>query len=221
MRVNPLISSQLAIPQLLSSINQLKTPTQLAFDSPISDLDLTDRENKQIQKQCEALEAKNPTLYPLRHKPYLLEGTWLLQYSTAREIRALSGLKWGLRVGKVYQVINLANQSFYNLALVKHTLGLISGYVLVTATFEGEKKEGLTDKRLNINFEQRYLAISELGRMNTPQLNPFKVVSARNPVGRIPTFDITYLDEQLRIGRGGDGSLYVLSKSTDILDYLP
>lgn len=209
-----------SILQLLSNLEKRRNPIQSKLGSPLSDRDLSDTDNQQIQSLCETLEANNPNLYPLLHKPHLLDGVWQLHYSTAREIRALSGLKWGLQVGKVYQVINLAHQSFYNLALVEHQLNLISGYVLVTATFEAHKEDILPNKRLNINFDRRYLAISKLGGLSTPQLTPFKVVSARNPVGRIPIFDITYLDEQLRIGRGGDGSLYVLSKSTDSVEYL-
>ena len=38
---------------------------------------------------------------------------------------------------------------------------------------------------------------------------------ARIPQGRIATLDITYLDETLRIGRGGDRSLFILCKSDD------
>ncbi|MFN7522157.1 MAG: PAP/fibrillin family protein, partial [Aphanizomenon sp.] len=30
------------------------------------------------------------------------------------------------------------------------------------------------------------------------------------------TLDITYLDETLRIGRGGDGSLFILNKANNL-----
>ena len=57
------------------------------------------------------------------------------------------------------------------------------------------------------------MAIDKNAGVTTPKLNPFKIVPARNPKGRVPVFDITYLDETLRIGRGGDGGIYILSKS--------
>ncbi len=66
---------------------------------------------------------------------------------------------------------------------------------------------------LNDFVQKRYLAIEKIAGITTPQLNPFKIVPARNPKGRVPIFEITYLDETLRIGRGGDGGLYILSKT--------
>lgn len=38
-------------------------------------------------------------------------------------------------------------------------------------------------------------------------------MKARNPQGRIPSLTITYIDETMRIGRGGDGSLFILTKA--------
>ncbi|ACB51157.1 PAP fibrillin [Crocosphaera subtropica ATCC 51142] len=201
--------------ELLTQIEQLKTPTDIKLGSPITDIQLEDKICQDIDGLTQKLEAKNPHLFPLCYAIHLLDGVWHLQYSTSREIRSLTKLKYGLKVGAVYQVIDLKTQSFFNQAFVKHRLGLISGYVLVTATFEVAKDNyaPLPDKRLNIDFKKRYLAIETIGGLSTPQLNPFKIVPARNPRGRVPIFDITYLDETLRIGRGGDGGLYILSKS--------
>ncbi|NES91277.1 PAP/fibrillin family protein, partial [Okeania sp. SIO2B9] len=119
----------------------------------------------------------------------------------------------GLQVGKVYQVIDVTNKVFFNQAEVQHPLKLISGNVKVTASFElAIDKSGLADKRINVYFDKRYLAIEKIVGINTPKLNPFKVVAANNPQGRVATLDITYLDETLRIGRGGDESLFILNK---------
>ena len=94
---------------------------------------------------------------------------------------------------------------------MKHPWGLVSGSVKVTATFEPAADE--TNKRINVNFDKRLLSIEKLIGIQTPKLNPFKVVEANNPKGRIPTLDVTYLDETLRIGRGGDGSLFILKRA--------
>ncbi|MDM9379352.1 PAP/fibrillin family protein [Chlorogloeopsis sp. ULAP01] len=188
--------------------------------SPVTNLKLDKVIATEIEQLTTELESFNPNPSPLLYATSLLEGAWQLQYSTAREIRSLASLPLGLKVGKVYQVIDTANKLFFNLAKVKHSLGLLSGYVKVTASFEPTKEDlsSLPNKRLNVYFDKRYLSIEKIIGIDTPQLNPFKVVPANNPTGRIATLDITYLDETLRIGRGGDGSLFILTKSNDLPD---
>ncbi|MEH2080505.1 MAG: PAP/fibrillin family protein [Nostoc sp.] len=183
--------------------------------SPITDLQLDKTLAAEIEQLTTELESVNPNLNPLLYATSLLEGAWQLQYSTAREIRSLASLPLGLKLGKVYQVIDVANKLFFNLAKVKHPLGLVSGYVKVTASFEPAKEdlEPPLNKRINVYFDKRYLSIEKIVGIHTPQLNPFQVVPANNPTSRTATLDITYLDETLRIGRGGDGSLFILSKS--------
>ena len=197
--------------QLLAIIEPLQAQRQ---GSPLTNLRLDPKAIAEIEQLTVALEAVNPKLYPLLYAPQLLDGIWLLHYSTAREIRSLDKLPLGLQLGKVYQAIDVANQVFFNQAFVKHPLGLVSGYVKVTATFEIAKEPGspLPDKRLNVQFSERIIAIQSITGFKTPRLDPCKIVEARGPQGRIPTLDITYLDETMRIGRGGDGSLFVLSK---------
>jgi PAP_fibrillin len=186
--------------------------------SPVTDLQLDKTLVEEIEQLTAELESVNPNPNPLVNAIFLLEGAWQLQYSTAREIRSLVSLPLGLKLGRVYQIIDVANKLFFNLAKVKHPLGLVSGYVKVTASFEPAKEdsEPLLNKRINVYFDKRYLSIEKILGINTPQLNPFKVVPANNPNGRTATLDITYLDETLRIGRGGDGSLFILSKSNDL-----
>ncbi|QSJ14552.1 fimbrial protein [Nostoc sp. UHCC 0702] len=189
--------------------------------SPVTNLKLDKTTAAEIEQLTTELESNNPNPNPLLYATSLLEGAWQLQYSTAREIRSLASLPLGLKLGKVYQVIDVANKLFFNLAEVKHSLGLISGYVKVTASFEPAKEdvEPLTNKRINVYFDKRYLSIEKIFGINTPQFNQFKVSNANNPQGRTATLDITYLDETLRIGRGGDGSLFILSKSDNLPDF--
>ncbi|OUL31127.1 PAP/fibrillin family protein [Nostoc sp. 106C] len=203
--------------KLQASLEKIQTNS----DGPVTNLQLEETIAAEIEQLTTELESVNPNLYPLLNATALLDGAWQLQYSTAREIRSLASLPLGLKVGKVFQVINVANKSFFNLANVKHPLGLISGYVKVTASFEPAKEDisPPAHKRINVYFDTRYLAIEKIVGINTPQLNPFKVVPANNPRDRIPTLDITYLDETLRIGRGGDGSLFILNKSHDLPDF--
>ncbi|MBD2655181.1 PAP/fibrillin family protein [Synechocystis sp. FACHB-383] len=187
--------------------------------APLTNRTLPANTSNQIEALVTAIEALNPNLSPLLYSPQLLDGNWLLNYSTAREIRSLDKLPLGLKVGRIYQIINVPNQSFLNQAFVYHPLGLAKGYVKVTAKFEIAKPAGevLPDKRINVEFLERIISVQKLMGVATPQLDPAKVVPARSPEGRIPFLEITYLDEDLRIGRGGEGSLFVLSKVSEVI----
>ncbi|MEO0685492.1 MAG: PAP/fibrillin family protein [Cyanobacteria bacterium J06649_11] len=195
---------------LKEQLQALLEKIQPQDDSPVTNLTLDESLVEEIEQLTVEVEKVNPNPQPLINAISLLNGKWLLQYSTAREIRSLSSLPLGLRIGKVYQEINVENKTFFNLAFVKHPLGLISGSVKVTATFEPAPED--STKRINVQFEKRYLSIETIIGISTPMLNPFKVVPANNPQGRIPSLEVTYLDETLRIGRGGDGSLFILKR---------
>jgi len=198
--------------KLLSEIERVgkEQPTL----TPIIDLDLPPQSVSAITAITEELEALNPFPQPLLSASNLLNGAWLLQYSTAREIRSLKRLPFGFQVGKIYQTIDVNDASFENRAWVQHRWGGLSGYVRVTATFEPAKEaeEQLSDQRINVNFQQRFLGIQRILGIPTHWLDPMRVVEARNPVGRIPSLKITYIDETMRIGRGGDESLFILTR---------
>lgn len=200
--------------QLLSKIEELKQDDRVSDDSPLIDLELKPQQVRELEVLTITLEKLNSHPRPLLYGGSLLDGSWLLQYSTAREIRALKSLPLGLSVGKIYQTIDINTASFENKAWVRHSSGLLSGYVRVTATFEPslESKDELPDRKINIDFQQRFIGIDRVLGMKTNLLDPLKVVKARNPQGRIPSLDVTYIDETMRIGRGGDGSLFILTK---------
>lgn len=211
----PELQNRLEIKQnLLSEIEALKGNHNNITDSPLVDLEIQPDKVDCLATLTIALEKLTPFPRPLLYGSNLLEGAWLLQYSTAREIRSLKKLPLGFLVGKIYQVIDVNNASFENKAWVQHSSGLLSGYVRVTATFEPKKQseDSLPDQIINVDFKQRFLGIKQILGIKTNLLDPIKVVQARNPKGRIPSLNITYIDETMRIGRGGDGSLFILTR---------
>ncbi|MDY7019966.1 MAG: PAP/fibrillin family protein [Cyanobacteriota bacterium] len=200
--------------KLLTNLQSIQSQFGTVEGAPITNKTIPADVAEDIEVIVTQLEAMNPNYRPLLFNPKLLNGSWQLLYSTAREIRNLSSLPLGLKVGKVYQVIDVASQSFVNQAFVQHSLGFIAGEVKVTARFETVVDDrNLPDNRINVYFQQRYLGISNILGAKTPSLNPARIVPAQGPTGRTPYLEITYLDETFRIGRGGEGSLFVLLRS--------
>ena len=199
---------------LLYKIEELKNNQNTLADSPITDLEINPQKVQEIATLTINLEKFNSFPRPLLYGSNLLDGAWLLQYSTAREIRSLKRLPLGFVVGKIYQTIDINTASFENKAWVQHSSGLLSGYVRVTASFEPAlEADKLPNQKINVNFQQRFISITKILGIKTKLLDPIKVVEARNPEGRIPSLNITYIDETMRIGRGGDGSLFILTKA--------
>ncbi|NBD16808.1 MAG: fimbrial protein [Cyanobacteria bacterium] len=209
------VRDRLSIKQkLLADIEQLRNEQPTLINAPITDLEIQPQSVSAIAAITKELETLNPFPQPLLSAKNLLNGAWLLQYSTAREIRSLKRLPLGFQVGQIYQTIDVNEATFENRAWVQHRLGGLSGYVRVTATFEPAKdaEEQLSDQRINVDFQQRFLGIQRILGIQTNWLDPMRVVEAKNPVGRIPSLKITYIDETMRIGRGGDESLFILTR---------
>jgi len=210
----PQIQNRLAIKQNLENqIQRLQNNRQVLDGSPLTDLEIRQKDVLDLEKLTTELEKFSPFPQPLTYAGQLLDGAWLLEYSTAREIRSLRSLPLGFLVGKIYQIIDVKTASFENKAWVKHKSGLLSGYVRVTATFEPTlETEKLSNQKINVDFKQRFIAITKILGIKTKLFDPVKVVEAKSPQGRIPSLDITYIDETMRIGRGGDGSLFILTR---------
>lgn len=200
---------------LENRIKELQNNRQVLDGSPLTDLEIKQKDVRDIEILAIDLEKLSPFPQPLQYASQLLDGAWLLEYSTAREIRSLRSLPFGFLVGKIYQIIDVKTTSFENKAWVEHKSGLLSGYVRVTATFEpaSETAEKLSNQKINVDFQQRFIAITKIIGIKTKLFDPIKVVDAKNPQGRIPSLDITYIDDTMRIGRGGDGSLFILTRA--------
>lgn len=175
----------------------------------------TDAQKQAILAAIARLEDRNPTPRPVEASE-LLEGDWRLLYTTSRGILGIDQVPFA-NLGQVYQSIRVASASVYNIAEVMG-LPLLEGIVSVAARFTP-----VSDRRVNVTFERSIVGLQRLIGYQTPasfiqdieggakfRAIDFKITN-REQKGWL---DITYLDQDLRIGRGNEGSVFVLTKES-------
>ncbi|MBE7381857.1 MAG: PAP/fibrillin family protein [Leptolyngbya sp. SIO1E4] len=169
-----------------------------------------------IQILVARLEDRTPTPNPLAATAQL-EGAWRLLYTTSRDLLGIDRIPT-YRLGQIYQCIYLAEQRIYNIAEV---IGLpfLEGLVAVSAQFEA-----VSQKRVTIAFNRGVFGLQRVLAYKTPQSFIQKLqVEQKLPVWQGIDFqinrdrqsgwlEVTYLDDDLRIGRGNQGSIFVLRK---------
>ncbi|MBT9310914.1 PAP/fibrillin family protein [Leptothoe kymatousa] len=174
----------------------------------------TAEQKQDILAKVAQLEIKNPTAAPLEAGD-LLNGNWQLLYTTSAELLGIDRFPL-LALGNIYQCIRLQQQRIYNLAEINSVLG---GLVSVTATFEV-----VSEKRVDVRFDRAIFglqpalgyqspsqfidAMQQTAKFNLLKGIDFTVNSNREP----GWLEVTYLDDTLRIGRGNQGSVFVLRK---------
>ena len=161
----------------------------------------------------EQLEDHNPTPKPVEARE-LLEGNWRLLYTTSRALLGLDRFPL-LQLGQIYQCIRTAEAKVYNIAEIIG-LPLLEGVVSVAARFEA-----VSERRVNVKFERSIICLQRFIGYRSPsdfieQIEAGKKflpldfsIENREQQGWL---EITYLDENLRLGRGNEGSVFVLSK---------
>ena len=119
------------------------------------------------------------------------------------------------KLGNIYQCLRVAEGKIFNVAEIKG-LPLLSGIVSVCANFTV-----VDEKRVKVNFE-RLVAGSQnlIGYRNVDSFidtlqSPKKLFAIDFQIKREDQkgwLETTYLDQDLRIGRGNEGNLFVLRK---------
>jgi hypothetical protein len=142
----------------------------------------TEEDCERIDQICKQLEKVNPTKDPL--KSPLINGKWLLRYTTSESILKKGRPAFLRPNGPIYQAINTDTLRAQNLETWPT-------FNQVTANLEP-----VSGSKVIVKFDQ------------------FKIgglIGVKAPGRARGELDITYLDEELRIARGDKGNLFVLT----------
>lgn len=173
----------------------------------------TEIDNVRVLSAIQQLEDYNPTPKPIEAKE-LLEGNWRLLYTTSKGILGLDRFPL-FKLGQIYQCIRTAEATLYNIAEI---IGLpfLEGIVSVVAKFEP-----VSASRVNVRFERSIIGLQRFFPYQSPsqfiqQIEAGKKffpldfgIDSREQQGWL---EITYLDEDIRVGRGNEGNVFVLTK---------
>ncbi|MEA5618274.1 PAP/fibrillin family protein [Cronbergia sp. UHCC 0137] len=174
----------------------------------------TEAQKQAILAAIANLEDLNPTPRPLEASN-LLEGNWRLLYTTSKALLNLDNIPL-YKLGQIYQCIRVESASVYNIAEI-YGLPSLEGLVSVAAKFEP-----VSDRRVQVKFKRFIIGLQRLIGYQSPgnliqQIESGQKFTALDfPIKKEEQqgwLDITYLDDDLRIGRGNEGSVFVLSKS--------
>lgn len=160
---------------------------------------------KSIHDCIAQLEACNPTPEPTLAADQL-NGRWRLLYSTIRILgskRSKLGLREFVQIGDMFQDIDMAAKTAVNSVEFNVTgFALMKGCLTITADFEAQNAS-----KVDVTFRSATLQPDQLEQLF--QKNYDLLLQIFNPEGWL---EITYLDEQLRVGRDDDGHIFVLEK---------
>ena len=192
----------------------------------------SEKDNVNILATVEKLEDQNPTKNPFNN-PEMLNGDWRLLYTTSKSILNLENLPLA-HLGEIYQCIRVEANKIYNIAEISG-LPFLEGLVSVAAKFET-----VSITRVNVKFNRSIIGLQRLLGYLSPKDLISKIEQGKNfpafdfkfgePV--LPSFlpsgfdrfsapkqerepgwlEITYLDNNLRIGRGNQGNVFILEK---------
>lgn len=174
----------------------------------------TEADRQAILAAIAQLEDLNPTLRPL-DAPELLDGNWRLLYTSSRALLGLDRFPL-LNLGQVYQCIRTGTSQVYNIAEIVG-IPYLEGIVSVAARFYP-----VSERRVDVRFERSILGLKRLIGYQAPMEFIAAIESGQSFTAidfPIPTddqrgwLDITYLDQDLRISRGNEGSVFVLTKA--------
>lgn len=177
-------------------------------------LQATDAEKDAIRAAVDRLELSNPNPRPVQRLD-LLDGDWRLLYTTSRELLNIDRLPLA-KLGNIYQCIRTKDAKIYNIAEL-NGLPYLDALVSVSAKFEPD-----SSTRVQVQFERNITGFQRLIGYQSPaqliraiesgQSYRFKAIDFSINSERKGWLEIAYLDRDLRIGRGNEGNIFVLTK---------
>lgn len=188
--------------------------TLFAAIAPVNrGLEITEVQKQAIFAAIAYMEESNPTPKPTEAAE-LLSGNWRLLFTTSRDLLGLDRFP-GIKLGQIYQCIRATEAKIYNVAEI-YGLPLLEGVVSVCAGFTP-----VSERRVNVRFERSVVGLQRL--VAYKNIDEFVQVLQSGKKLRAIDFAIkqgdrqgwletTYLDQDLRIGRGNEGSVFVLRK---------
>jgi hypothetical protein len=215
LRPGKLIQSAIFSPWPLI-FNPMDAKTQLleAIAGKNRGLLVSDQDRVAILSAVEKLEDHNPHPHPLAEKN-LLDGNWRLLYTSSRSILGLDRLPL-IQLGQIYQYLDVAQSQVVNLAEIEG-IPFLEGLVAVVASFKT-----VSPKRIEVKFERSIIGLQRLLNYQSPLQFVQQVAIGKRflPVdfnlpsrsGSAAWLETTYLDNDLRISRGNEGNVFVLSK---------
>lgn len=172
-------------------------------------------DNARVLSAIQQLEDDNPTKKPLEAKD-LLNGDWRLLYTTSKGILGLDRFPL-FKLGQIYQCIRVSEAKVYNIAEIVG-LPMLEGLVSVAASFDP-----VSDRRVNVMFERSVVGLQRFMSYQTPAKFIQQIESGKKflPLDfkidrgdQKGWLDITYLDQDMRVSRGNEGNVFVLTKES-------
>jgi hypothetical protein len=177
----------------------------------------TETDKQAILAAITTLESRNPHPQPLTTAIDLLAGDWRLLYTSSQSLLGIDKFPL-VKLGTIYQCIRPTTNAVYNIAEVSNLIPGLNGIVSIVATFTA-----VSESRVNVKFNRSIVGLQKLIDYSTPDRlitaieNGQKFTAIDFPINRQESrapawLEVTYLDESLRISRGNEGSVFVLTK---------
>lgn len=178
----------------------------------------TPTEKQAILATVTALESRNPHPRPLTTAIDLLAGDWRLLYTSSQSLLGIDKFPL-VKLGTIYQCLRPTTSAVYNIAEVSSIIPGLNGIVSIVAKFTPT-----SESRVNVEFNRSVIGLQKLIDYSTPDRlitaieNGQKFTAIDLPINRKESrapawLEFTYIDESLRISRGNEGSIFVLTKN--------